>query len=107
IARFDFGICMAAFDGECTTRTEQFDQDEKDRTFTLCRADNEAQFAYSMVRFEKMAADRFKGWSLNVPGEFEELAKEHTFRRHWYRDFVKGIHGEDVLKPKERVAAHQ
>lgn len=107
IARFDFGICMAAFDGQQTIRTAEFDQDEKARTFTLCRADNQAQFAYSLSRFEKITAARYKGWSLIVPRKFEELAKEHTFRRHWYRDSVKGLDGENILKPKERLAAHQ
>ena len=42
-----------------------------------------------------------------IPKEFEELAKEHTFQRHWYQDFLKGFDGESVLRPKERVAAHQ
>src|SRR3974390_2540526 len=39
-ARFDFGICMAAFDGKQTMRAAEFGQDEKAHTFTLCRADN-------------------------------------------------------------------
>ena len=114
IARFDFGICMAAFDGNQIIRTAEFDQDEKAQTFTLCRADNQAQFAYSVSRFEKITANRYKGWSLVILEEFEELAKEHTFRRHWYRDVdryrntVKGLEGgESILKPKERVAVHQ
>jgi Poly A polymerase head domain len=107
IARFDFGICMAAFDGKQTIRTAEFDQDEKDQTFTLCRADNYAQYAYSLSRFEKITAARYKGWSLAVPDYFGDLAKEHTFRRHWYRDSVKGFEGVSILKPKERVAAHQ
>ena len=108
IARFDFGICMAAFDGKQTMRAAEFDQDEKARTFTLCRADNQAQFAYSLSRFEKITAARYTGWSLTVPREFEGLAKEHAFRRHWYwDDFTKGIHGKSILRPKERIAAHQ
>ena len=107
IGRFDFGICMAAFDGKQTIRTAEFDKDEKANTFTLCRADNYAQFAYSLSRFEKTTAARYKGWSLSIPDEFEGLAKEHTFQRYWYRDFVKGFDGESILKPKERVAAHQ
>jgi hypothetical protein len=45
---------------------------------------------------------------LTVPREFEGLAKEHAFRRHWYwDDFTKGIHGKSILRPKERIAAHQ
>ena len=39
---------------------------------------------------------------LSIPEIFEEYAKEHAFRRHWYRDWVKGFDGEEVLKPKER-----
>jgi hypothetical protein len=103
LSRFDFGICMAAFDGKQVIRTAEFDQDEKDQTFTLCRADNQAQFAYSMVRFKKIAAARYAGWSLAIPEEFEALAKEHTFNHHWYRDFIKGFDGQSILKPKERA----
>jgi hypothetical protein len=107
IARFDFGICMAAYDGKQTLRTWKFEADEKAHAFTLHRADNPAQFAYSMSRFEKITAARFAGWSLSIPRKFEEYVREHAFRRHWYRDFVKGFDGESILKPKERVAARQ
>jgi poly(A) polymerase-like protein len=109
IGRFDFGICMAAFDGKQIMRRDEFDQDAEAHTFTLCRADNQAQFAYSLSRFQKISAARYQGWSLVVPEEFEGLAKEHTFQRHWYREgmLIKGFDGESVLKPKERVAAHQ
>ena len=107
IARFDFGICMAAYDGKRTIRAEAFDQDEQARTFTLCRADNQSQFNYSMSRFEKIVAGRYKGWSLAIPSEFEEYVKERALNRDWYRDFPKGFDGESVLKPKERVAAQQ
>jgi hypothetical protein len=119
IARFDFGICMVAFNGQLITRAAKFDQDAEDHTFTLHRADNLSQYSYSMCRFEKITAARYQGWSLVVPGEFEALAKEHTFRRHWYWDRFgiarlgegsagKGLDdGENILRPKERVAAHQ
>jgi hypothetical protein len=108
ISRFDFGICMAAWDGHETIRTKEFDQDAEDRIFTLCRADNDAQFAYSMARFEKITAGRYVGWQLVVPEDFRELAKEHTFKRHWYRDDSgKGLDGKNLLRPKERpMPAH-
>jgi len=102
IGRLDFGICMAAFDGKHTLRTPEFDVDVEDKPFTLRRADNLAQFSYSMSRFEKISAGRYR--SLAIPEEFGELAKEHTFRRHWYPDFLKGFDGESVLRPKERLA---
>jgi Poly A polymerase head domain len=114
MARFDFGICMAAFDGKNTIRTAKFNQDAESQTFTLYRADNQPQFAYSMSRFEKITAGRYRDWSLVVPSEFEELVREHAFRRHWYRDFIKdredGVllpRWGNALMPKERVAAHQ
>jgi hypothetical protein len=107
IARFDFGICMAAYNGEQTIRAAEFDQDEKAHTFTLCRADNSTQFAYSMSRFEKITAARYRGWSLVIREPFKDLAKEHTIHRYWYEDWVKGFDGESVLKPKERVVARQ
>ena len=114
IARFDFGVCMAAFDGKQTIRATEFDQDEKAHTFTLCRADNKAQFIYSVSRFEKITAGRYAEWRLVVPPEFEMLAKEHDHRRHWYQDYVTGEWcskgsdmGKNLLKPKERLAAHQ
>jgi hypothetical protein len=56
IARFDFGVCMAAFDGKQTLRTYEFDQDVEAHTFTLCRADSQAQFTYSMRPKERVAA---------------------------------------------------
>jgi hypothetical protein len=113
IARFDFGVCMAAFDGKQIIRTDQFDEDATDHKFTLHRADNKEQYAYSLHRFEKITAGRYKGWGLVVPSEFEDLAKEHTFRRHWYHDGDhwcrndKGLPDKNLLKPKERVVAHQ
>src|SRR5262249_53955341 len=107
IARFDFGVCMAAFDGKQTIQLADFNEDVEAQTFTLCRADNQAQFAYSLSRFEKLTANRYQDWSLAIPEEFEEYAKEHTFRRHWYRDSIKGFDGQNVLKPKERIAASQ
>jgi hypothetical protein len=106
IARFDFGVCVAAWQGGSTAMhgDDRFYRDIESKTFTLCRADNLAQFSYSMVRFEKLTADRYKGWKLAVPDQFKELAKEHTFRRHWY---TEGDHfglrnSPQLLRPKDR-----
>jgi hypothetical protein len=105
IARFDFGVCMAAWSGGDFMHTDdRFKRDVESKTFTLCRADNLAQFSYSMVRFKKLTADRYKDWGLSVPRRFETLAKEHTFRRHWY---TQGAHFgfesfSQVLRPKDR-----
>jgi hypothetical protein len=105
IARFDFGVCMAAWaGGDSMITADSFKRDIEGETFTLRRADNLAQFSYSIVRFEKLTVDRYKGWTLSVPSQFEELAKEHTFRRHWYKE---GAHFgfenfSQSLRPKDR-----
>jgi hypothetical protein len=51
-----------------------------------------------------MTADRYSGWTLSIPEQFEELAKEHTFRKHWYKaDAHFGFENySQVLRPKER-----
>jgi hypothetical protein len=104
VRRFDFGICMASWDGGEFVTAGPFKRDVEQQTFTLCRADNDAQFAYSMVRFSKLTADRYQGWSLSVPDQFKELVKEHTFRKHWYKqgDHFGFTNYSQVLRPKER-----
>jgi hypothetical protein len=107
IARFDFGICMAAWSGGDSMLSDDcFKRDIESKTFTLCRADNLAQFSYSMVRFEKLTADRYKDWQLSVPDQFEELVREHTFRSNWYR-YSEATHFgfenySQILRPKDR-----
>jgi len=108
VARFDFGACMAAWDGDEVYSAPEYTIDINEKTFTLCRADNQPQFDYSMSRFRKLTADRYAGWSLVVSAEFEELAREHTFRKVWYRDFDNDDFkyrqvGAQVLKPKARM----
>ena len=101
IERFDFGICMAAWDGRDIITTDKFDEDRARETFTLWRADNQPQFAYSMVRFQKLTRDRYAGWRLAVRPEFEHLAREHAFKSTWYRDDEDRF-GVNMLKPKDR-----
>ena len=96
---------MAAFDGDKTIRTAEFDRDVAQSTFTLCRADDIWQFTYSMSRFKKIAAGRYAGWKLAIPDEFEALAKEHAHRRDYYWDDNCGKYfpRNNILKPKERT----
>jgi hypothetical protein len=108
IARFDFGICMAAFDGGKTIlTTEEFNRDVAQSTFTLRRADSIQQFAYSKTRFEKITAGRYSGWTLAIPKVFERLAEKYAFDRKFYwSDSVKGFLPRDILKPKERLGVN-
>lgn len=105
VARFDFGICMCAFDGENILQADEFYVDRDNKTFTLCRADNEYQFAYSMSRYEKITAGRYAGWDITIPREFWDFVKEYEFHRRWYLDCGKGFDGKSTVKPKERVLA--
>jgi hypothetical protein len=104
IARFDFGVCMAGWDGRDVYRPMPFDREATNQTFTLLRADNRHQFAHSMVRFGKLTKERYAGWQLVVPEKFEALAREHSFRRDWYRetDDRLGFSGPNILRPKTR-----
>jgi hypothetical protein len=107
IRRFDFGVCMAAWDGINVYTAPRYRNDVEAKVFTLCRADNLAQFSYSMSRFTKLTAERYEGWELRVPREFERLAREHTFRTEWYRDDdtdewcrKDGFEGKQTMRPK-------
>jgi hypothetical protein len=108
LSRFDFGICMAGWDGEEVYTADEYKRDIEQKTFTLCRADDQPQFNYSMSRFEKMVKDRYAGWRLAVPKQFEEMAKEYALKKtHYYDDetdmwMPRGFIGEQVLTPKAR-----
>jgi hypothetical protein len=107
LARFDFGICMAGWDGEVVYTAPEFKTDIERKTFTLCRADNQAQFDYSRSRFDKLTSDRYAGWQLIVPAEFKALASENAFRKHYYNDELRGfvpreVDGPQLLTPKAR-----
>jgi hypothetical protein len=91
IERFDFGICMAAYNGREQITNEAFKDDVQNRTFTLLRADNDAQFTYSMVRYKKLTKERYAGWQLIVPVMFEPLVAKHELSRSWYRDDFEEI----------------
>ena len=108
IARFDFGVCMAAWQGGSTQMitNDEFKRDAEGQTFTLWRADDLAQFTYSMFRFKKLA-ERYPGWTLSIPDQFEDLLKEHSFRQHWYcagdpAHFGMERESLQMLRPKGR-----
>ena len=72
IARFDFGVCMAAWDGgSFFVMDDKFKRDADNETFTLCRADNLAQFSHSMERFAKLTADRYMEGRIRPPADFQ------------------------------------
>jgi hypothetical protein len=102
IRRFDFGLCMVAWSGQDIVYSPQFHHDAEHRTFTLHRADNKEQYAYSMSRFKKITQDRYAGYGLSVPLVFRGFAAEKTFQDNWYVDETIGFDGEQTLRPKQR-----
>jgi Poly A polymerase head domain len=98
LSRFDFGICMAGWDGSEVYTAPEYKTDIEQKTFTLCRADDWPQFHYSMARFDKMTAERYAGWKLVVPAKFEAMAKEHALKKTHYFD-----HDTDAWMPREAV----
>jgi Poly A polymerase head domain len=106
MSRFDFGICMAAWTGGDAKPIlmREFEDDRKEKKFTLHRADNKAQLAYSMTRCKKLTATRYQGWNIAIPDHFEGMLKEHTFRTDWYHDGdYKYCMKDSVLRPKTRL----
>ena len=108
LSRFDFGICMAGWDGEKVYTAPEYKIDIEQKTFTLCRADNWSQFTYSMSRFDKMTADRYAGWKLVAPAKFEAMAKKHALKKTNYYDSntdawkLREVVGRQLLTPKAR-----
>jgi hypothetical protein len=108
LSRFDFGICMVGWDGNDVYTTREYKRDVEQKTFTLLRADDKQQFAYSMSRFKKMTADRYAGWRLVVPAKFKTLEREHALRKTHYLDsetyewIPREVDGPQLLTPKAR-----
>jgi hypothetical protein len=108
LARFDFGVCMCGWDGNEVYTAPKYKRDIEQKTFTLCRADNQPQFNYSMSRFEKMTADRYSGWRLEVPPKFSVMATKHALKKTHYYDSDKGwmprkvFDSPQLLTPKPR-----
>ena len=98
IGRFDFGACMAGWDGDQVCTTEQFKIDVYNETFTLCRAESQWQYDNSMRRFQKFTAERYAGWKLRVPSEFESFARDRLEKRaSLIAPLLDGL-GEDDMK---------
>ena len=99
---------MAGWDGDEVYTAPEYKRDIEQKTFTLCRADDQAQFNYSMSRFDKMTADRYAGWQLVVPAKFEAMAKEHALKKtHYFDDdadawMPREVVGPQLLTPKAR-----
>jgi predicted nucleotidyltransferase len=63
MARVDFTICQATYDMELGVYVSpSFLEDTSAKEFVLIRADNQDQYDYSMKRYERLTAEKYKGW---------------------------------------------
>jgi hypothetical protein len=95
LKRFDYGVCMAAWDGKEVYTAPEYVADVEAKSFTLHRADNQAQFNYSMARFKKMTAERYADWKLRVPDMFADLARDYAFKNTW--SYERVLHDDDEV----------
>jgi len=67
--RCDFGICQVALDADGLFKTEAFEKDFLNYTFTYTREPfDEAQFSRSLRRWERFS-ERYEGWRMVVPNK--------------------------------------
>lgn len=66
LARFDFGICQIAHDGNQLRVTEAYLKDRAEKTFTLTGSRTKRQYEQSLKRFERISP-RYPGWTLVAP----------------------------------------
>lgn len=66
LARFDFGICQIAFDGQQITRTAAYLKDQAQRQFTVTRSDTPGQLERTRERFKRLR-EKYPDWTLVVP----------------------------------------
>lgn len=71
LARFDFGICQIAHDGNQLRVTEAYLKDRADRTFTLTDSRSARQYDRSLERFARISP-RYPGWTLVAPERPDE-----------------------------------
>lgn len=72
VARIDFGICRIGYDGSAAYHPESFIRDVQNKTFTLLRSDDAAQFNRSLERYDRLQA-KYPKHTLVVQPEFEHL----------------------------------
>lgn len=69
IARFDLGLCRAAFDGKDIRTHADFRSDVRFKRLTIRKCENEKQFELSLARFVRLE-EKYPGWRFTVPDEF-------------------------------------
>lgn len=74
IERVDFGLCQAGYDLMGVVVTPSYLYDKENQCLTLTRAETVAGVQRSLKRYKRLT-EKYMGWPLKVPAEFEELYK--------------------------------
>jgi hypothetical protein len=72
IERVDFGLCQIGYDLMGVVSTPSYTYDKEHRCLTLTRAETVAGVQRSLKRYKRLS-EKYQGWPLNVPAEFNEL----------------------------------
>lgn len=75
IERVDFGLCQIGYDLMGVVSTPSYTYDKEHRCLTLTRAETVAGVQRSLKRYKRLS-EKYQGWPLNVPAEFEDLYVE-------------------------------
>lgn len=65
VKRIDFGLCRISTDGQTIHRTEEYNTDCLNETFTLHRCDDTSQYDRSVRRHERLV-EKYTDWPMKV-----------------------------------------
>ena len=72
VARFDFGLCRIAYDGERFDTHWSYESDRMDELFALRRCVSPQTLLLSLTRYKRLE-QKYVGWDLVVPSKFSEF----------------------------------
>lgn len=74
--RFDYGICMIAYDGKQIHRSPEYFTDQKAKLFRLCTPRSRSAFQKSVMRYAKLLP-KYPGWKFDL-GHFHAQYGGHS-----------------------------
>ena len=109
LARFDFGICMAAWDGEEVYTAPEYKRDVEQKTFTLCRADDQAAVQLLDVALREDDGGSLRGMEAGGARSSSRRwrrstrsSKTHYFDHETDEWMPREVVGPQLLTPKAR-----
>lgn len=74
-ARFDFGLCQIAFNGQHMIETEAYRHDRANRLLTMIRCESLPAFQRSLVRYHRLTG-KYVDWPLVIPTKYVRYATD-------------------------------